>query len=77
MRFIFATWPEVEYQAKVLTRTCARSRLVSYYFSRDMKHSSFVQYVKTGIGIYEKNGNGKRKQDERAATLSRGEEFDD
>lgn len=77
MRFIFATWPEVEYQAKVLTKGGGRSRLVSYFFSRDMRHSSFVQYVKTGMGIYEKNGNGKRKQDERGAAPSRGEEFDD
>ncbi len=74
MRIVFATWPDVEYQAKVLTRQGAASRLVSYFFSRDMKHSSFVQYVKTGVGNYEKGGNGKRKHD--SETLARGE-FED
>lgn len=60
MRILFATWPNVAYQAEALTDMGANNRLVSYFFSRDMKHSSFKQYAKTGLGIYPE---GKKKVD--------------
>lgn len=51
MNVIFATWPEVVYQAEVLTQTGAVNRLVSYYFSRTMTRPSFRSYAETGVGI--------------------------
>lgn len=48
MRFIFATWPDVEYQAVVLTHEGVQDRLLSYAFTIKLKKGELDEYVKKG-----------------------------
>jgi len=55
VRFIFATWPEVEYQAVVLTHERVEDRLLSYAFTRKLKKGELKEYVEKGHISKEKN----------------------
>lgn len=63
MRFIFATWPSVDYQAVVLTHEGAKDRLISYAFTKELPDGFMQEYVNKGFGP-EKKGkkNGYRKK---------------
>jgi len=59
-RLIFAQWPAVQYQGQVLTDLRATSRLVSFWFSRDMTSDDFQSFCLTGMA-YEGKERRKRK----------------
>lgn len=58
MRFIFATWPNVDYQAQVLTQEGAKDRLISYAFIPELPDGFMQQYVDKGFGPIKK---GKKR----------------
>ena len=48
MRFVFAQWPEVQYQGIVLTHEGANDRLLSYAFTRELNDSFLSEFVSKG-----------------------------
>lgn len=60
MRLIFATWPEVEYQAVVLTYEKAEDRLISYAFARELPEQFMEEYIKRGCATRLPKKKGKK-----------------
>lgn len=50
MRIIFATFPDAEYQAVVLTHEKANDRLLSYAFLRELSNRHLKKYIERGWG---------------------------
>ena len=48
MRFVFATWPEVDYQGVVLGHEKARDRLLSFAFTQVLPKGFLDHYVTEG-----------------------------
>lgn len=58
---IFATFPEAEYQAVVLTHDNVKDRLLSYSFTKKLRKGELKEYVEIGyINRGVKNGKADR-----------------
>jgi hypothetical protein len=50
MKIVLASWPDVLYQAVVLTYEKYDNRLVSYAFLKELPEEFLSQYVERGYG---------------------------
>ena len=48
MKFIATSWPQVEYQGRVLTDAGATNRMLSFYYLRDLPPDFLEQYMAQG-----------------------------